>query len=98
MKSSEVTKNPRLWLHSPVDRHHMEIAWQETPFVDDVCGGVLEAERVKQARRVKAQLCRGMGVWEPVLRKDMDAEGAKAVSLLWIDTNKGDAGRPNYRS
>ena len=37
-------------------------------------------------------------VWEPVIRKDMDAEEAKAVSLRWIDTDKGDADRPNCRS
>ena len=37
-------------------------------------------------------------VWEPVLRKDMDAEGAKAVSLCWVDRDKGDADRPSYRS
>ena len=24
-----------------------------------------------------------MGVWEPVFRKDMDAEGVKTVSLRW---------------
>ena len=40
----------------------------------------------------------GMGVWEPVIRKEMDAGGAKAVSLRWVDTDKGDADRPNYRS
>ena len=34
----------------------------EEIFVDDVRGGVLEAERVKQARRGEAQWCRGMGV------------------------------------
>ena len=44
-------------------------------FVDDVRGGVLEAEKVKQARREEVQWCRGMSVWEPVLRKDMGAEG-----------------------
>ena len=27
-----------------------------------------------------------------------DTEGAKAVSLRWIDTNKGEAGRPNDKS
>ena len=70
----------------------------EEIFVDDVRGGVLEAERVKQARREEVQWCRGMGVWEAVLRKDMDAEGAKAVSLRWVDTDKGDADRPNCRS
>ena len=29
-----------------------------------------------------------MGVREPVLRKDMEAEGAKAISLRWIDTDQ----------
>ena len=54
-------------------------------FVHDVRGGLLEIERVKQARREEVQWCRGMGVWAPVLRKDMDAEGALAVSLRWVD-------------
>ena len=70
----------------------------EDAFVDDVRGGVLETEKVKQARQEKFQWCRGMGVWEPVLRKDMEPKGAKAVSLRLVDTNKDDAGRPNYRS
>ena len=39
-----------------------------------------------------------MGVWEPVLRKDMDVKRAKTVSLRWDDTDKGDADRPHYRS
>ena len=67
-------------------------------FVDDVRGGVLETERIKQAHREKVKWSRHMDVWEPVVRKDMKAEGAKAVSLRWIDTDKVDEGRPNYRS
>ena len=59
---------------------------------------MLEAERVKQVRRNDVQWCRGMDVWEPVFRNDMDAEGAKTVSLRWVDTDKGDVDRPNYRS
>ena len=39
-----------------------------------------------------------MDVWEPVFRNDMDAEGAKTVSLRWVDTDKGDVDRHNYRS
>ena len=35
------------------------------------------AERVKQARREEVRWCRDMGVWEPVFRKDMGAEGTK---------------------
>ena len=39
-----------------------------------------------------------MGVWEPVLRKVMDAQGAQTVSLRGVDTDKGDADPPSYRS
>ena len=63
--------------------------------VDDVRGGVLESEESSKRDERKSS---GVGVWEPVIRKDMDAGGARAVSLRWIDTDKGDAGRPNYRS
>ena len=56
------------------------------------------AECLRQARREEVQWCRGMGVWDLVLRKGMNAEGAKTVSLRWFDTDKGDAARPNYRS
>ena len=56
------------------------------------------AECLRQARREEVQWCRGVGVWDPVLRKDMNAEGAKTASLRWFDTDKGDAARLNYRS
>ena len=46
-------------------------------FVDDECGGVLESERVKQTRQEEVTWCRSMGVWEPVLRKDMEANGPR---------------------
>ena len=66
-------------------------------FVDDVHGRVRETERIMRARQDEVEWCRGMRVRAPVLRKDVGAEGAKAVSLRWIDTDKGDARRPNYR-
>ena len=69
---------------------HIECLAEDT-FVDDVRGGVLETERIKQARPEEVQRCRGMKVWDPVLRKSMDAAGAKVVPLSWIDTDKGDA-------
>ena len=60
--------------------------------------GVLESGRVRQARQEEVNWVRGTGVREPVLRKDMEAEGAKAISLRWIDTDEVDADRPNCRS
>ena len=53
-------------------------------FVDTLRGGVLDPERVKQQ---EVKWCRGLGFL------DMEAEGAKAVSLRWTDTDKGDARR-----
>ena len=38
------------------------------------------------------------GCWGAILRKDIDAKGAKAVSPRWVDTDKNDADRPNCRS
>jgi hypothetical protein len=67
-------------------------------FIDDVRGGILDAEKVRAARREEVSWCRKMGVWVRVLRSEMLAEGGRAVSLRWIDTDKGDARRPNYRS
>ena len=67
-------------------------------FVDDVRGGALDAERVRAARREEVEWCRKMCVWERYPRTDMLAEGGRAISLRWVDTDKGDAQRPNYRS
>ena len=61
--------------------------------VDDGLGGVLETERFRQARQEEVNWGRGMGVWKPVLRRDMGAEGTEAVSLYWIDTGTSDADR-----
>ena len=60
----------------------------EDTFVDDVRGDVLETERVKQGSGEEVQQCRGMGVWERVFRKDIDAEDAKALCLRCIDTSR----------
>ena len=61
-------------------------------------GGVLDTERVKRARHAEVKWYRGTRVREAVSRMDVGAEGAKAVSLRWIHTDRGDAGRPNCGS
>jgi hypothetical protein len=37
-------------------------------------------------------------VWKKVPRREMEAEGGRAIDTRWIDTNKGDLERPLYRS
>ena len=59
--------------------------WLAT-FVDDVRGGVLETETAKQAGREEVQWC----PWHGRLGarpSQGDAEGAKAVSQRWVDTD-----------
>ena len=53
--------NSQMWQHSRLERHRTKVVWQKIFFVDDVRGGVLEAERVKEARREEVHWCRGMG-------------------------------------
>ncbi len=37
-------------------------------------------------------------MWKKVPRREMLENGKKAVTLKWIDTNKGDRTQPRYRS
>ena len=85
-------KNTRMRQHSRLDRHTHEDCLAEEIFVDDVRGGVLEAERVKPARREEVPWCRGMGVWAPVFGKDMKKEPQQCPYIGLTLT------RPIYRS
>ena len=49
---------------------------------------------VEQARADEVSWCRRMGTWTRDPRKDMLAEGPRAFSLRWDNTDKGDASRP----
>ena len=66
LRASEELSNVTAFVAGPSPH---EDCLAEEVFIDDVRGGALEAERVKQARREEVQWCRDMGVWEPVLRQ-----------------------------
>ena len=51
-----------------------------------------------EARAQELDWIRNRGVYEKRPRAEMLAGGARAITLKWIDTDKGDARRPNYRS
>eukprot|EP00972_Heterocapsa_arctica_P033680 4956444-Heterocapsa_arctica.AAC.1 len=59
---------------------------------------MLDAEKVKKARSEELDWGRKMGVWEKTPRATMEAAGGRAISLRWVDTDKGDHTRPAYRS
>ncbi|CAK0880002.1 unnamed protein product, partial [Prorocentrum cordatum] len=69
-----------------------------TSYWDDVNGGYLEAGLVAQARAVEREWVKKQELIEIVPRSQAFAEtGRPPIPLKWVDTNKGDAERPNYR-
>ena len=65
-------------------------------FFDDVHGKWREKNRAIEARRLELEFFRKMGVYTKVPRAQ--AGNNKIIATRWIDTDKGDAENPNYRS
>ena len=62
---------------------------------DDVSNAALEPDLVKQARVLEMKFFSDMGVYTRVPRSSMKG---KIIKTRWIDVNKGDSVRKNYRS
>ena len=59
----------------------------------------LNPEMVKKARELEMQYMEGLKVLEDGNRDSCVAEtGRPPIPTDWVDTNKGDSLRPNYRS
>ncbi len=68
-------------------------------FRDSVTGQPLRAELVRAARKLEMEYFETKGVWEKRPRSEALAKTGRApITIRWIDTNKGDDDRPNYRS
>ena len=65
---------------------------------DDVTSAKLDPKLVKEARQLEMAYFEAMKVYERVPRSVQRACGGKVIKTRWIDINKGDARRPNYRS
>ena len=52
----------------------------------------------KKAREVEMDYFRSMAVYSKVPRTEAVTNGCKVISTRWIDINKGDDKKPNYRS
>ena len=79
----------------------------EEPFVpadyieeywDDVNGGLLPAEEVKKARTLEMDYFKKQGVYRKVPVTQCYTEGLRPITVRWLETNKGDPEKPNYRS
>ena len=66
---------------------------------DDVNGGWLEPEFVQKARKEELDWVKKQGVYTVVDENTCWKETGKApITLKWVDTNKGDDEKKNYRS
>ena len=63
-------------------------------FIDDLTGEPLEKETLIAARKLEMDFFKKRGVYRKVLRQ----QWMKTISTRWIDTNKGDDQRKDYRA
>ena len=68
-------------------------------FSDEISGKALNAKLVREARAEEIEYARRYKVWEEVpVQQAWDRTGKAPISSRWIDVNKGDEARPQYRS
>ena len=71
--------------------------YADVDFLDDVKGFAhLDKDLVIAARKLEIDYFKQMKVYKKVPRSE--AIGQKIITTRWIDTNKGDTQKPNYRS
>ena len=71
----------------------LETAW------DDVSGAELDPKMVKAARQEEIEYVRKMHLYDKVpISECKRATGRMPITVRWIDINKGDQDKPNYRS
>ena len=81
------------------DRMHARGIQDGIMAIDDVSGRPLDLQRTMEARKEEIQYFKKMGVYTKVPEQECwKMTGRKPIDTRWIDVNKGDEGRPNYRS
>ena len=71
---------------------------QQAVAFDDVSGASLDPVMVQAARREEMRFVREQQVWTPIAVQTARERGWTVIGTKWIDIDKGDAERPNYRS
>ena len=67
--------------------------------MDATTGQVLGGELVNVARELEMEYFKAKNVYTKVPREDAYRRAGKApITVKWVDTNKGDDDKPNYRS
>lgn len=66
---------------------------------DDVNGGWLKPDLMQAARKDELDYVKQRGIYRVVLLAQcLEKTGKYPIPLRWVDTNKGDDARPNYRA
>eukprot|EP00971_Amphidinium_carterae_P105954 2098523-Amphidinium_carterae.2 len=74
-------------------------AVEQDEYVDDIYGTLLNPELVRTARQLEVDWIKSREVYKRVpLSECFERTGKKPLSMKWVDTDKGDETRPNYRS
>ena len=70
--------------------------YDDYEFIDDISAKPLEKNKAIEARRLEIEFFRRKQVYEKVPRSQ--AAGRNVISTRWLDVNKGDQQRLNYRA
>ena len=98
---NEVISDPtsRPTPHAEEDFGMWEALYKNKEFVDDMNGFTpLDKQMTIQARKLEIEYFRKMKVYTKVPRSEALRGGYKIITTKWLDTNKGDDEKPNYRS
>ena len=68
------------------------------PVYDSNTGVELDAEKVKLARMEELEWMKRQKIYTKVPISEAHAAGKRIISMKWVDRNKGDSQRPNFRS
>ena len=84
----------------PKQWHESLNALQAFPYVAwvDSSAAPLEPAKVTAARKLEIEYAEKKPVWEKIPRWQAKEKGWEIVEPRWIDINKGDDDKPNYRS
>ena len=80
----------------PTD-YEVSEGWDE--FIDEVSGKPLETSKVEAARAEELDFAERYNLWTAApIQEAWDVTGKGPISSRWIDLDKGDLNKPNYRS
>lgn len=84
--------------HPHDDIEEYKTLYRDLEFYDDIYGRPLDKELATRARKLEMDFFKKMKAHSKVERSVAKQLGAKVITTRWIDTNKGDESKPDYRA